>query len=197
MAARGGGRGRRSERPHRLKVARPLAGRGRGRSSRPLIGAEADPQQDPNREGEGNRGSAAPENDRRRDCRVPSDGALDRLCGAEANRGSASSRASSRRSRPTATSESARASSSTSTSRSWDGSSFPATASRAIARSGPAAQATGPSARPAGSSATSASTTLLAWPTSRSWQTSAARPPPASCAGRSPGSPRWASPSSG
>ena len=80
------------------------------------------PTQLPGRPRAGDRGAEKAADDRRRDRRVPGDGALDRLAVAASGSASASARASSRPSPRTATSESARASSSTSTSKSSGGS---------------------------------------------------------------------------
>ena len=71
------------------------------------------------------------------------------------------------------------------------------TASRRPPRASHSATPAAAAGAPAGSSSTSASTTPPAWPTSRCCPTRRAPPRQASCAGRSPGSPRWASRSSG
>ena len=124
LVAGGGGRGRRRQRADRAPSG-CAAGEPKARPG--LIDRSSAPRRAPDaaagRPGRGDRGAAAPADDRGRDRRVPRDGALDRLALAEADRARQALAPRAARAARTATSESAPASWSTSTSRSSGGSS--------------------------------------------------------------------------
>ena len=189
LVAHGGGRGRRSERAHGLEVAARVPRRGRAGLARSLLGAAARPAPHRRGAGRGDRRAAAVADDGGGDRRVPGDGALDGLGGADADRArQALAAGAARAAEPLRAQRAGRAAphrrQEARSDRPAPGTASPATAARRTREAS------------AGSSCTSASTTPPAWPTSRCSPTRRPRPRPASCAARSPSTAATGSPSS-